>query len=145
MYTVEEYTFQLKDSGASVIVTHPVSLQVAIKAAAAAKIPESNIFLFGDEKVNEILPYNSLFGDREAIPVEYTLEEAKNTIAYLCYSSGTSGKQKGVETTHYNVISNTLQISKIEIETSSDMVYVGVLVCFKKKNFLCLLMPVKSF
>ncbi|PKY14579.1 acetyl-CoA synthetase-like protein [Rhizophagus irregularis] len=126
-YTVEEYTFQLKDSGSSVIVTHPLFLQVAVKAATAAKIPESNIFLFGDEKINEILPYTSLFGDREAIPLEYTPEEVKNTTAYICYSSGTSGKQKGVETTHYNAVANVLQISKVEIETNSDMVYVGVL------------------
>lgn len=60
--------------------------------------------------------------------MEYTPEEVKNTTAYICYSSGTSGKQKGVETTHYNVVANVLQISKVEIETNSDMVYVGVLV-----------------
>lgn len=136
-YTVEEYTFQLKDSGSSVIVTHPLFLQVAVKAATAAKIPESNIFLFGDEKINEILPYTSLFGDREAIPLEYTPEEVKNTTAYICYSSGTSGKQKGVETTHYNVVANVLQISKVEIETNSDMVYVGVLVYLIPFFFFC--------
>jgi len=126
-YTVDEYTFQLKDSGASVIIAHPLTLQTVIKAAAATNIPESKIFLFGDEKINEILPYSSLIGDREATPVEFTPEEAKNTTAYICYSSGTSGKQKGVETTHYNVVSNVLQISSVELETNSDMVYVGVL------------------
>ena len=83
-YTADEFAFQLKDSGASVIVAHPLFLSVAIKAAAATDIPESKIFLFGDIEINGILPYNSLFGEREAVPVEYTCEETKTTTAYLC-------------------------------------------------------------
>ncbi|CAI2174496.1 11998_t:CDS:2, partial [Funneliformis geosporum] len=128
--TAEEFAFQLKDCEASVIVAHPHFLHVVIKAAAAVNIPESKIFLFGDEEVNEILPYNSLFGEREAIPVEYTPQEVKETTALLCYSSGTSGKQKGVETTHFNMVANVLQILAIEQEAHPGIIYMGVLPFF---------------
>jgi len=59
--------------------------------------------------------------------VEYTPEEAKTTTVYLCYSSGTTGKQKGVESTHLNIVSNVMQILAIEKEAHSGMVYVGVM------------------
>ncbi|CAG8662257.1 10304_t:CDS:2, partial [Funneliformis mosseae] len=129
-YTAEEFASQLKDCGASIIVAHPHVLHAVIKAAAEANIPESKIFLFGDEVVNGILPYNSLFGEREAIPVEYTPEEVKETTAFLCYSSGTSGKQKGVETTHLNMVANVSQILAIEQEAHPGIVYMGVLPFF---------------
>ncbi|RIA84359.1 hypothetical protein C1645_879964 [Glomus cerebriforme] len=127
MSTVKDYTIQLKDSGASVIIVHPLFLSVAINAAKEANIPESKIFLFGDEKINKILPYNSLFGEREAIPIEYTPEEVKTTTAYLCYSSGTTGIPKGVESTHHNMVANVMQILSIEKDAHPEIVYVGVL------------------
>lgn len=43
---------------------------------------------------------------RGTLPREVSLdgERAKDTL-FLCYSSGTTGKPKGVETTHYNLTS----------------------------------------
>jgi acyl-CoA synthetase (AMP-forming)/AMP-acid ligase II len=139
LYKVEELASQLKSSGASVIVTHKISLATAIEAAKEAKIPESKIFLFGDETISDILPYTSLMGEREAIPVEFTPEEVKTTPVYLCYSSGTTGKQKGVETTHLNIIANAIQILAIEDYSHSGIVYMGVLVCFLFIIYVCVM------
>ncbi|CAG8641881.1 8784_t:CDS:2 [Cetraspora pellucida] len=54
----------------------------------------------------------SLFiGDREVEPVSYSSKDAKATIAFLCYSSGITGNQKGDEITHTNAVANMAQIS----------------------------------
>ncbi|KAF1347569.1 putative amp dependent CoA ligase [Delphinella strobiligena] len=48
--------------------------------------------------------------DRETIP-PYDLEgrSAKDTVAAICFSSGTTGNIKGVQLTHFNLISSVLQ------------------------------------
>ncbi|CAG8587619.1 13669_t:CDS:10, partial [Acaulospora colombiana] len=127
-YTVKELTHQLIDSGSSVIITHPDYLSNAIEAAVNTKIPESRIFVFGENRINGIHPYTTLFGAREAVPVEYTAQEVRTTTAYLCYSSGTTGKNKGVETTHYNMVANVSQIIGFEGDNlCADLCYIGVL------------------
>ncbi len=130
MFTVEEFTYQLKDSGAKYIVVFPLFLNIVIEAAAAANIPVSNIFLFGDKEINGIMPYSSLISEREAIPVEYSREEAKSTTAYLCYSSGTTGKNKGVETTHANFVANIAQINGFDNDFNTNTICIGVLPFF---------------
>jgi 4-coumarate--CoA ligase len=80
-YTVNEITYQLKDSGAKYIVVFPSLLSKAIEATTAANIPKSNIFLFGNEEIDEIKPYSFLISEREANPIEYSPEEAKSTTA----------------------------------------------------------------
>ncbi|CAG8500245.1 5897_t:CDS:10 [Cetraspora pellucida] len=109
--TAGEFASQLIDSGASVIIVHLEYLDTAIKAAKEARIPKSRIFLFGNRAVHGFQPHSSFIGDREAEPVSYSPNEAKTTTAFLCYSSGTTGKQKGVEITHTNAVANMAQIS----------------------------------
>lgn len=46
---------------------------------------------------------SDLIGDSVLVP--HPIHDPKTTIAYLGYSSGTSGKAKGVQTTHYNMTS----------------------------------------
>ncbi|PKC72363.1 acetyl-CoA synthetase-like protein [Rhizophagus irregularis] len=89
-YTVDEVAYQLKDSGAKYIVI-------------------KYIFIWNEE-IDEIKPYSFLKSEREVNPIEYSPEEAKSTTAYLSYSSGTTGKNKGVETTHSNIVTNLAQI-----------------------------------
>ncbi|CAG8456964.1 14348_t:CDS:10 [Cetraspora pellucida] len=127
-YTAEELTYQLLDSGATVIIAHPDTISKAIEASINAKIPQSNIFVFGDHEVNGIQPYTSLLGIHEAEPVCFTPEEIKTTTAFLCYSSGTTGRSKGVETTHYNVVANLMQTCAFEGDNvHSSLCYLGVL------------------
>ena len=42
--------------------------------------------------------------------------EAKTKLAFICYSSGTTGLPKGVMISHYNIISNVLQVALHEKE-----------------------------
>ncbi|POG80767.1 hypothetical protein GLOIN_2v1512565 [Rhizophagus irregularis DAOM 181602=DAOM 197198] len=126
-YTVEEVAYQLKDSGAKYIVVFPSLLSKAIEAADAVNIPRSNIFLFGNEEIEEIKPYSFLKSEREVNPIEYSPEDAKSTTAYLSYSSGTTGKNKGVETTHSNIVTNLAQIGCNNDDVNSNTKFIGVL------------------
>ena len=62
--------------------------------------------------------------------MEYTPEEAKTTTAYLCYSSGTTGKNKGVETTHFNMVSNLAQMDFFEDQVNHESIFMGALVSY---------------
>ncbi|CAJ0650512.1 2714_t:CDS:2 [Entrophospora sp. SA101] len=132
-YKAHELTHQLSDSRASVIIAHPLLLPTVLEAAKNVKIPTSRIFVF-DEKEdleNGIKPFTSLYkDDDDSAIIHYTTEEkVKSTTAYLCYSSGTTGRQKGVETTHYNMIANLEQVYHFE-KFTPDLVFLGILPLF---------------
>jgi 4-coumarate--CoA ligase len=125
-YTIEEFTCQLKDSGADYIVASPSCVSSATNAAAQANIPHKNIFLFGNEEIRGIRPYSSLISEKEMDPVEYSPEEVKSNTAYICYSSGTTGKNKGVETTHFNMVANLSQIYAYVDDIDDKAIFIGV-------------------
>ncbi|CAJ0833129.1 13357_t:CDS:2 [Entrophospora sp. SA101] len=130
-YTVDELTYQLTDSKASIIVAHPSTLPTVLKAANNVKIPTSKIFVFDENEDLDhgIRTFISLFkdDDDDSAIIHYTTEEeVKSTVAYLCYSSGTTGRQKGVETTHYNMVANIEQVYHFE-KFTPDLAFLGPL------------------
>ncbi|KAI9238405.1 MAG: hypothetical protein BYD32DRAFT_413852 [Podila humilis] len=118
-YTVDELAYQLTDSGASVLVAHPDMLATALESAKKVGIPLSKVFVFGDQTVQGCRPYRALFPDistpESQLPqaVELRSQEAEET-ALICYSSGTTGRSKGVELTHVNLCSNALQVTAVD-------------------------------
>ncbi|CAO3667457.1 unnamed protein product [Rhizopus stolonifer] len=114
-YTSRELIYQLEMTKAKVVIAHESNVQVAIEAASTVGIPKSNIFVFGEQVVRGILPYTQvLLSNRRATIEELSPEDADDRIAYLCFSSGTTGRSKGVMTTHTNIIANILQYSALE-------------------------------
>lgn len=119
LYTAAELAFQLKDSGAQGMVTMAPFLPVALEAARAVGMPEDRVILMGDARdptgkvrhVSELLEAKAgkEEGEAKKVPVQ-----PKKDLAFLVYSSGTTGLPKGVGLTHYNLVSNILQMHSVE-------------------------------
>jgi 4-coumarate--CoA ligase len=79
---------------AKVLIAHPSNIDAALEAASMVGLSNSNVFVFGKQGTNGCLPYSRVFltSERRAAPLKLTPEEAKDTVAYLCFSSGTTGK-----------------------------------------------------
>ncbi|KAF7725935.1 hypothetical protein EC973_009172 [Apophysomyces ossiformis] len=122
-YTPQELAHQLEDVNAKILIAHPLNLDSALTAAKMVGLSKDRVFIFGDKTLKGVRPYTDVFlGQREAIPVEWTKEETKERVAYLCFSSGTTGRSKGVMTTHHNLTSNLLQLMAVEDATINSQV-----------------------
>jgi acyl-CoA synthetase (AMP-forming)/AMP-acid ligase II len=102
LYTTGELAQQLKDSGATYLLTIPQFLDKARPAAQEAGI--TRLFVFGEADGAE--PFASLLapGPAPAVPID-----PKDDVVALPYSSGTTGLPKGVMLTHQNLVANVLQ------------------------------------
>lgn len=109
-YTANELAFQLKDAGAKALVTQNSFLPVALEAAEQAGIPQDRIILLGDER-NPSMKFKHFTSIRNVAGTSIyrrTKLKPKDDIAFLAYSSGTTGYPKGVMLSHENIVSNIL-------------------------------------
>ena len=107
-YTAEELAYQFKNSGAKYVATMAAFLPSVKKAADMAGV--GTIIIIDDHSVKEpgYISYQSLVTDSGSRFIEHQVD-AKNDIAVLPYSSGTTGLPKGVMLTHHNLVANTYQ------------------------------------
>lgn len=126
LYTAEEVAHQLNDAGAKYLLTIPMFLENAQKAAEMSKVEE--VFVFGEAE--GATPFASLMQSDGQLPeIEWNTAE---DLAVLPYSSGTTGLPKGVMLTHRNIIANLMQgngMEGFEVVNETDTV-IGVLPFF---------------
>jgi long-subunit acyl-CoA synthetase (AMP-forming) len=117
-YTAKELAFQMKDSRAKGIVTQLPMLPVVREAARIIGLPEDRIILLGDErdrtgKFKHFTEIRST-GILGSFNSGHTRVDPKKDVAFLVYSSGTTGMPKGVQLTHFNMVSNVTQLDFID-------------------------------
>lgn len=116
LYTADELAFQLKDSGAKGLVTQGPYLKTAIAAAEVAGLSQDRIIILGTQRD----PSGRFRHFSSIRSISYTGRYAKAKIhprrdlAFLVYSSGTTGLPKGVCLSHYNMVANLLQAAYVE-------------------------------
>lgn len=107
LYTESDIAGQLRDSDAKFLFTCAALLSKAEAAADQAAIPRERIFVLDDAE--GFTTFQDLL-DEERIPPEVRFDPGRK-LAVLPYSSGTTGKSKGVMLTHRNLVANMCQIS----------------------------------
>ncbi|TKJ24170.1 MAG: 4-coumarate--CoA ligase family protein [Promethearchaeota archaeon Loki_b32] len=111
LFKETEVEYEANDSGAeTIIVSQPEYPNVA---AVKDKTNIKNIIVIGSgEKPEGTLGWSELIANTKPDPPEYNFDP-KEDLAALVYTSGTTGLPKGTMLTHYNIVSNVIQISQI--------------------------------
>ncbi|CAN8099762.1 unnamed protein product [Discula destructiva] len=127
-YNQQELEYQLKTTNATVLFTCAPLLETALKAAEAVKLPRHRIFIVdtpanGYKPVDGFVSVAQLIAEGAELPLLPKLQwipgQGERQVAFICFSSGTSGLPKGVMISHHNIISNIVQVAMLE-NTSRD-------------------------
>jgi acyl-CoA synthetase (AMP-forming)/AMP-acid ligase II len=117
-YGAHEIAFQLRDSGASALVTVEAFLDTARAAATEAGVQTLIVVGPGDAE-----PLSDWMGTPLAAQVPVPLSEH---VVALPYSSGTTGFPKGVMLTHRNLVANLVQSSDALGVSDDDVVFAAL-------------------
>ncbi|WP_448625943.1 4-coumarate--CoA ligase family protein [Geodermatophilus sp. URMC 64] len=123
LYTPEEIAFQLRDSGAKIIIT--ISLFLDRVTAAVEKTPVDEIVVMDGAEGHASLV--DLLSSQAPTP-QVDIDPA-NDLVTLPYSSGTTGLPKGVMLTHRNLVANVSQCRPL-IQLAADERIIAVLPFF---------------
>jgi acyl-CoA synthetase (AMP-forming)/AMP-acid ligase II len=108
---------QLLRSQAKGIVVHPSSLSTALEAAKLANLPTERVLILGETGDNNGLVTVAQFiesAGRVSVSTDGPTDVSPDDVAFLVYSSGTTGLPKGVMVSHRNVVADVVLQASIE-------------------------------
>ena len=138
LYVAREMVYQIQDSGAKYLIIidrfmrqyrkseKEVNLEKVIVVNVEGQTPT-------EPESDKVIHFDTLMAqNQEPIPLPKIKANPKKEIAVIQYTGGTTGLPKGAELSHYNVVSNILQIKQIseymkEHYLKEDVVSISVL------------------
>ncbi|KAI0217968.1 4-coumarate--CoA ligase 1 [Lamellibrachia satsuma] len=137
--TADDIRNQLQDSGARWIVTSLDNI-AKVRDAAQSLTDIKEIFIIDDDTdcsfFSELTSHKST--ETEIITAGDVFIDPRNDVAWMLYSSGTTGRTKGVMRTHYNIIAELYQQSHPSIalcRSPGEEVFIAVLPFFHTYGF----------
>jgi 4-coumarate--CoA ligase len=105
----------LKHSGSKALITQNSCLPTALKAAAEVGLPRSRILLIEDTKnqTGQVRHFTSLLDPSECHRPQLMIRPEVD-LAYLVYTSGTTGLAKGAMVTHSNVVAHLVMANTVD-------------------------------
>lgn len=122
-FTSTEIEDQLKDCSPKVVICDESTLQQSLEGSLNAGVPKESIFYVGDEAIaaaHGIESFHTLAGFPSTAMPDVNIACFTDT-AIMPYSSGTTGKPKGVELTHGNVGANLKQFDVCGPSTATSL------------------------
>ncbi|KAK9721734.1 hypothetical protein K7432_003201 [Basidiobolus ranarum] len=137
-YTPEEFAHQLKQTKPKIIVTISALIPVVAKAIKLSG-SNSSIITIDSSDEKKIPSIHQVMSDSKAFKrVVIEPKDLSTTVAYICYSSGTSGNPKGVLLSHRNIISNIQQQKDVAFGPEAETI-IGVLPFYHIYGLSCIM------
>jgi acyl-CoA synthetase (AMP-forming)/AMP-acid ligase II len=141
LYTPDELAFQLRDSQAKILVTISAFLDRARAALREEGLAVTEVVLLDDarDEASTPMPENALADLLTTTAERPTVTITGDDVAALPYSSGTTGRAKGVVLTHRNLVANLLQVQAMGTHVSSSTKILAVLPFFHIYGMTCMM------
>ncbi|KAL9716547.1 hypothetical protein Ac2012v2_000995 [Leucoagaricus gongylophorus] len=112
-YTLDELVHLITLTKCTLVIAHPACQKTILAAAQVTGLPHSRIMFLRDAPSNHFSTVDSLIALGESSPERFqerqlSRGEAREALAFLSLSSGTTGKPKAVAITHFALIANVL-------------------------------------
>ncbi len=128
----EEIQYVLEDSGAKALVCAAPLLGEGAKGAELAGVPVLSVMEpedSGIERIDQLAP--------QATPIDALVLREPEDTAVVLYTSGTTGKPKGAEITHLNVLLNVVVSAQHSFDIDENDVVLGCLPLFHTFGQTC--------